>query len=234
MWNTTGPALQYPPPEGSYLHKLVCFPDGVTRPATTPYVPREGDLVFFDDHNKKWEFLYWVVGSGPPFHSGIVFRRPDGSMAVLESGPDDSLNVYILDVEPRLHQFKGTIWVRQCKHPLSPEASKNLTDFALAQEGKRYAFWRLILQCSPVRCRAGLRYKHYARTYLDRDAWLCSELVIAAGTVAGLFDPSIHPANAMYPRDFITDHKYPLRHNWEDAAMWRPDTAPVQGSLIPR
>ncbi len=68
-----------------------------------PYVPREGDIVFFDDMSKFWEFLYWIGHTKPPFHSGIVFKKPDGTLALLESGPDDTLHVYLLDVCPRLN-----------------------------------------------------------------------------------------------------------------------------------
>ena len=56
-----------------------------------PYEPREGDWLFFDDMSKWWTFLYAIADTAPPFHAGIVVKRPDGSLAVLESGPDDTL-----------------------------------------------------------------------------------------------------------------------------------------------
>jgi hypothetical protein len=223
----------------SFLHYLQRGPDHIYRPAVKNYQPQPGDMVFYDDYNVKWGILYAYVGSGPPFHSGIFFRRPDGSMAVLESGPDDNQYVFILDGVPRLHQFhrdfpKGDIWIRQLKTPLSKEASDQLTAFALAQEGKKYALGRLLLQGTPVRCRGPLRCKWFGKTDLNRDRWLCSELVVAGGTVAGLFDPNICHANAIYPRDIIGNHKYPIGHIWEDAALWRPSAHPVARSLIPR
>ena len=81
----------------------------------------------------------------PPFHVGIVVKRRDGSLAVLESGPDDTLHVYILEAWRRLHTFKGILQVRCCKKELSPEESAKLTHFAVEQEGKRYAMWRTVV-----------------------------------------------------------------------------------------
>jgi len=224
---------------GSYIHRLVKSPDNIYRPQTEAYQPQPGDMVFYDDYNTKWGMLYAYVGSGPPFHSGIFFRKPDGSMAVVESGPDDSHYVFVLDAVPRLNQFqrdfsKGDIWIRRVKTPLSKEASERLTEFCLAQEGKEYALGRLLLQGTPVRCRGHFRCKWFGKTDINRDRWLCSELVVAAGTVAGLFDPNVCHSNSIYPRDIIDNHKYPIGHIWEDAALWRPSPEPLQRSLIPR
>jgi hypothetical protein len=216
------------------LHRLVQFPDGAFRPVVEPYIPREGDMVFFDDYSTKWECLFRAVGTGPPFHSAIVFRLPNGLPAVIEAGADDGLVVAIEPAYQRLRRFKGDIWIRRCKRALTHEESRRLTEFALEQDGKPYAVTRLLMQATALRCRMGLRYQLFARTYLDRDSWLCSELVVAAGTVANLFDPKLHPANAMYPRDLVTDRYYSLRHNWEDPGLWEPSPQPVQGSLAPR
>jgi hypothetical protein len=220
---------------GSYLHRLAPGPDGQWRHRVDVYVPRPGDLVFFDDHSRKWEALYRWRGSGPPFHSGIVFALPDGSPALLEAGPDDTLWVEILDAVPRLQSFQGDIWVRQLRRPLCPEKSAELTAFALRQQGKRYALGRLLLQGTPIRCRGERRCKWWGKTRLDRCSWLCSEVVVAAGTVAGLFDPRVHFANAIYPRDIIFDDKYAdLGATWHEAARWTawPDQ-PIE-SFVPR
>jgi hypothetical protein len=161
-----------------------------------------------------------------PDHSGIICRLPDGRLAILESAPDDGklagMFVRLLVVSPRLHQFQGTICVRQVRQPHGKEQSARLTKFALAQEGKRYAVCRMLLQGTPFRCRTGLRAKLFGRTYLDRWSWFCSELVVAAGTTAGLFDPHIHQANRMYPRDMLYDDHYDLSSTWYPAAVWVP------------
>jgi hypothetical protein len=200
---------------------------GIVQRQIERYVPHEGDLILFDDHNPTWRFLYHMAGTDLPDHSGIVFTLPDGRPAFLESAPDDGklagLYVRLLLAQPRLHQFQGTIYIRRVRHPLSAERSARLTQFALAQEGKRYAVGRMLLQGTPFRCRTGLRAKLFARTSLDRWSWFCSELVIAAGTAAGLFDPHVHHANAMYPRDLLYDDHYDLSATWLPAAVWTPN-----------
>ena len=47
------------------------------------------------------------------------------------------------------------------------------------QQGTRY------------RSRGPIRELFLAETYLDRSSWFCSELVVAAGTVAGLFSDRV-------------------------------------------
>jgi hypothetical protein len=218
------------PPIPSYLLATHVEANGQITRAIEPYCPHEGDIVLFDDHNKFWFYMYKLVGSGMPDHSGIVVNLPDGRPAILESGPDDGkligLRVGLLDPVPRLEEFllqyHGTIYVRRLKAPLSQEQSNRLTDFALAQDGKRYALGRLLLQATPCRCRSGLRAKYFASTYMDRSGWLCSELVVAAGTAAGLFDPRIHHANRIYPLDMFDDKTYDLSGTWFPPAVWSP------------
>jgi hypothetical protein len=202
--------------DAGYL--LVRQPSGATH--AEPYEPHAGDLVLFDDLKLKWHILYRLVGTEPPDHSGIVVRLPDGRAALLESGPDNGTRVCLTESASRLHQFQGILWVRRLRNPLPAEPCQRLTDFAIAQEGKRYATCRLLLQGTPFRCRGILRKRYFGKTYLDRCSWLCSELVVAAGTAAGLFDPALHPANAIYPRDIIDDETYDLSATWLPAAVW--------------
>jgi hypothetical protein len=193
-----------------------------------PYLPREGDLIFYDDHNPFWLSLFALAGSGPPLHMGIVVRKADGALAVLEAGPDDTLWVELRDVVPRLHQFhkdyKGTVLIRPCKVSLDPQKSAALTRFAQAQRAKRYALVWLLAQATPFRVRGPLE-PFLARTDLGQDAWICSELTVAAGTVAGLCDPRVVRANAVYPRDLVDNQCYDLSAAWHDAAEWTPTTA---------
>src|SRR5262245_22441597 len=67
------------------------------------YRPREGDLVFFDDRNPAWMVLFAWAGTGPPLHMGIVVKKSDGTLAVLEAGPDDTVWVTLQELETRLH-----------------------------------------------------------------------------------------------------------------------------------
>jgi hypothetical protein len=215
----------------SYL--LTEAPAGATVEVhSEPFVPHEGDIVLFDENSPTWNFLYKMVGSGPPDHSGIVVRLPDGRPALLESGPDDGklagLRVCLIEAVPRLHEFlarfpQGRLYIRRVCCPLTPDQSAHLTEFALAQAGKHYAVGRLLLRATPARCRSGLRAKLFGKTYLDRSAWLCSELVVAAGTAAGLFDPHIHHANRIYPLDMLQDTTYDLSATWYKAGMWVPN-----------
>jgi hypothetical protein len=187
--------------------------------ADAPYRPAEGDLIFYDDRHALWRILFARAGSGPPLHMGIVVKRPGGELAVLEAGPDDSLWVARLPIAPRLRRFDGAITVRRCKVALTAERSAALTRFATAQDGKRYAVLRLLAQGTPFRAR-GPFGTALAATYLDRDAWICSELAVAAGTVAGLFDPRTVRANTVYPRDLVKDERYDLSAAWHPAAEW--------------
>jgi hypothetical protein len=190
-----------------------------------PYLPREGDLVFYDDHNLFWMILFAWAGTGPPLHVGIVVKKSDASLAILEAGPDDTVWVKLLDLAPRLHQFqehyRGTISIRRCKKELTKSQSEALTKFAEAQDGKRYAILRLLLQGTCFRTRGPIREWFLARTDLDRWSWICSELVVAAGTVAGLF-PSSVKSNVTYPRDIVDNHRHNLSRIWSDAEIWRP------------
>ncbi len=206
-----------------YVTTTVRGPDGRVQKVTRPYLPREGDLVFYDDHNVTWTLLFAWAGTGPPLHMGIIVKRPDGSLAVLEAGPDDKLNVYILDVPDRLKNFKGTITIRRCRTSLSREKSLAMTQFAQAQDGKRYAVIRLLLQGTAWRSRGPVREMFLANTYLDRVSWICSELAVAAGTVAGLFDPRVVRANVVYPQDLVDNHRFDLGNHWFDPELWRAE-----------
>lgn len=189
------------------------------------YRPRQGDMVFFDDHNPYWSVLFAWAGTGPPMHMGIVVKRYNGSLAILESGPDRSSWVTLQPVGLRLRQFDenyhGTISIRRCKNELTRPQSRALTYFAEAQEGKMFAFLRFLLQGTPLRSRGLIQELLLAQTPLDRWSWMCSELVVAAGTVAELFPPRVK-ATATYPQDIVNNLRHDLSKIWTDAEIWRP------------
>src|SRR5438045_5434820 len=130
---------------GSYIYTFEPGPNVQLMPRAYHYVPQPGDLVFFDDHNKNWEYGYKFVGSGPPFHSGLIIALPDGTPAIIESGPDDTMWVRILALPSRLQGFEGDVWIRQVRQPLTPEQNARLTEWALQQDHKHYALGRLLL-----------------------------------------------------------------------------------------
>ena len=202
-------------------------PNGKTESEVIRYEPRQGDLVFFDDRNTAWTALFAYAGTGPPLHMGMVFKKTDGSLAVLEAGPDDTTRVSLLHLQKRLHQFhqhysKGTIVIRRCKKELTAEQSAALTKFSQAQDGKRYAIGRLLLQGTSMRTRGPVREMLLGGTTVDRDSWICSELSVAAGTVAKLFDPKVVHSNVAYPLDLVNNARYDLSASWHDGALWLP------------
>jgi len=195
---------------------------GDWRQRSTTYVPHEGDMVFFNDHSVKWGILYKIVGSDAPYHVGLIFKKPDGVCAIAEAGPNDTLTCRVLELSPRLHGWEHTLLIRRCKKTLNAEQSTEMTNWAMAQDGKRYALGRLLLQATPVRCRGPLRRGYFGATYTDRDAYLCAELVIAGGTVGGIFDPQVHKANTIYPRDVVQDDIHDLSALYHEARVWLP------------
>jgi hypothetical protein len=204
----------------SYLFQMDVGPNHQIRLEPSCYHAQAGDIVLFDDHPQWADKLYRFCGTAAPFHAGIVFRQRDGSWAILEAGTNAVWKIFVFDLDERLHGFDGTILIRRLRTSLNKEQSNQLTEFCLAQEGKKYALGRLILQGTPLRAQGTWRRELFGRTVLDRDRWICSELVVAAATVAGVLDPQNYPANAMYPRDLCYDERYDLSPHYESAALW--------------
>jgi len=202
-----------------------------------PYYPQPGDILLYNYSCTLYSVLFRLIGTNTPTHAAIVIEHPQGGPAILEVGPHSHFhaftNVCIVDVLPRLSSYPGAIMVRRPCQPLSPEKSADLTRFAVAQNGKRFAVGRLALQITPFRCRWGLRRVLFARTCLDRQRWICSENVVAAATVAGLCDPKVHFANAMYPRDLCYDEHYDLSATYCPPVLWSADPHPhIEGNRV--
>jgi hypothetical protein len=206
----------------SYLFQIQAGPDQKTNLNGRHYDAQPGDLVLFDDHNTLTAKVYRWSGTGSPLHAAIVFRKQDGTPAILEAGTNAVMRVFIFDLDPRLRGFDGTILVRRLRKPLLPEQSLQLRDFAVAQEGKSYAIGRAILHASPLRPRNASFSQYFGRTVLDRDRWICSELAVAAATAAGVLDAETFPANMMLPRDLCYDERYDLSPYYFTPALWYP------------
>lgn len=194
-----------------------------------PYYPQAGDLLLYDYANRLYTLAFQAVGTGSPIHSAIAFERSDGSPALLDiTGPKVvTARVALLDVEPRLKTYQGSILVRRLRQPLPADKSAALTEFALAQENKPFAVGRLVVQGTPLRPRSGLRRQLFGQTHLDRQRWICSELTVAAATVAGLLDPAKHFANSIYPRDMAYDENYDFSNVFQTAVLWVAEPNPV-------
>src|SRR5262249_4957909 len=103
-------------------------------------------------------------------------------------------------------------------------------------DGKPYAVGRLMLQGTRFRERGPKDDMAKGTTILDRNSWICSELAVAAGTVAKLFDPKVVHSTVAYPRDLVDNARYDLREMWHDAASWcptRPKASVLTGPAPP-
>lgn len=209
-------------PRGSYLVQHVRMPNGQISSRTVPYEPRAGDLIFFNNHKPHWVVLYKMVGSDAPYHAGLIYRRANGDFMTVEAGPDDTAWCKVQPLLPRLQKFNGMLHIRRVKNQISEENERALERFAEAQDGKRYAWLRVLLQTTPFRCRTPVRREIFGATYTDRISYMCAELAVAGGTIAGLFDAKKHPGNAIYPRDILLDDFYDISATYHAAELWCP------------
>src|SRR4051812_37379201 len=165
---------------GSYLYRPAFCLDEVLRGPTEFYVPQPGDIMLRLDNSLFWRVTHYMALAFDPNGSGIVFARPDGTMAVLEAGPNDTMWVRTLDLLPHLREYAaaGRVWIRRRRVPLTPEQSCRLTAFALAQDGKWFALPRLGVQLTPFRTRGPLRTRFVGKPRGgERLSYFCSELV---------------------------------------------------------
>jgi hypothetical protein len=217
-------------PCDSYIYEPAYCLDQKLRGQPRPYQPQPGDIMLYTDGNVFWEITHDLALAFQPHGSGIVVRRPDGTLGTLEAGPNDTFFVRILDTIPHLKEYEcsGPVWIRQRKTPLTPEQSECLTAFALRQEWKRFAIIRLGGQLTPLRCRGPLRTYFLGKYQGDRDTYFCSELVTTACCAANLIDPTIARPSATYPHDLFYDRSFNLYLNthfslacsWEPPARW--------------
>jgi hypothetical protein len=193
-------------------------------PQTAPYEPRPGDIVLYDDFNKFHHFVFKLAHTSSPTHVAMVVARADGTPALLDlTGPRViTAKVCIIDLETRFKNYKGVIMVRRIREPLTPEHSRDLTRFAESESGKSFALGRVMLQATPFCPRTGLRRELFGRTFLTRDRWFCSELVVAGGAAAHVFDPNRCCANATYPRDLAFDETLDLSRAYHPPVFWSP------------
>jgi hypothetical protein len=192
----------------SLLYQPAYCTDDVWLAPARPYLPQPGDIFLASDRGLMARAAHWVVGAAGVHHSGIVFARPDGRLAILEAGPYNTIRVQTLDVLPHLrcHERRGEkVWIRQRRLPLTPEQSARLTAWALAQDGKRFAVARLGAQLTPFRSRGPLRTYYIGGPHGERPSYFCSELVMESCVAAGLVDPASARPAATYPRDLFMD-----------------------------
>ncbi len=218
---------QTPECGGSFLYQPAFCIDEVLRCPAEAYLPQPGDILLRLDHSKFWRITHWMALAFDPNGSAIVFARPDGSLAVLEAGPNDTMWVRTLDLLPHLREYAaiGRVWIRKRRVPLTPEQSCRLTEFALAQDGKRFALQRLGLQLTPFRPRGPLRTRFVGKPHGGcLRTYFCSELVCEACVAAGLLDPERTRPSATYPRDLFYGRSFNpfINHHLDINAGWYP------------
>jgi hypothetical protein len=213
-----------------YLYQTVTKPDDGLRGPANPYYPQPGDIFLSTDHLLIARIGHKLAGASSPHHSGLIIMRQDGSLATLESGPHDTLWVKVLDLQENLGQYEDegeTIWVRRRKTPLTAEQSQRLTDFAMTQNGKLFAWGRVIGQLTPFRSR-GPWTSSVGGPHGNRFSYFCSELVLETLVAAGMLDPSRTRPAATYPCDlfygkssnsFINEN-LDINASWEPPAPW--------------
>src|ERR1700693_6200225 len=134
-----------PAPPPSYLcQPAYCIDDELRRP-TVAYVPQPGDILLATDVNWFWSLTHDLAGAFEPHNSAIVVQRADGSLGILEAGPNDTTRCTIMPLLPHLKEYcdKGPVWIRKRRTPLTPEQNACLTAFAERQDGKLFALARL-------------------------------------------------------------------------------------------
>src|SRR5439155_14510205 len=127
------------------------------------------------------------------------------------------------------------VWIRQRAVPLTPEQSAKLTEFAMEQDGKRFALIRLGQQLTLLRPRGPVKTCFCGKAHgPDRSSYYCAELVMEALVAAGLVDADTARPAATYPRDMFMDaslNPYLNKHLrlapcWNPPARWTSGCEP--------
>lgn len=219
-----------PAPPPSYLCQPAYCIDDVLRRPTEAYVPQPGDILLATDVNWFWSLTHNLALAFEPHNSAIVVQRADGSLGILEAGPNDTTRCSILPLLPHLKEYcdKGPVWIRKRKTPLTAEQNACLTAWAERQNGKLFALGRLLGQLTPLRSRGPLRTFVVGKPHGDRLGYYCAELAVESCVAAGLIDAKTARPCATYPHDLFFDHSYnpyisrhlPLAGDWYPPARW--------------
>lgn len=214
----------------SFLYQPAYCIDDVIRGPAVAYVPQPGDVLLATDCNWFWSLTHNLAFAFEPHNSALIVRRCDGSLGVLEAGPNDTTRVRILPLLEHLKEYadKGPVWIRKRRTPLTPEQCAALTDFAERQDGKLFALVRLAGQLTPLRSRGPLRTYVIGRPHGDRCGYYCAELVCEALVACGALDARTTRPCATYPHDLFFDQSYnlyishhlPLVCDWYPPARW--------------
>jgi hypothetical protein len=214
----------------SYLYQPAFCMDKKLRGPAEPYVPQPGDIMLATDRNLFWKITHDLALAFEPHNSAIFYARRDGSLGILEAGPNDTLFIRGLDAFPHLVKYhdKGPVWIRKRRTPLTAEESAKLTHWAECQEGKWFALPRMGLLLTPFRNRGPLRTWVLGKSNPNRLGYYCSELVNESLVAADLMDREIARPSATFPHDLFFDKSfnpyinrhYRLGDCWYPPARW--------------
>jgi hypothetical protein len=221
-------AVRASPAPFGYLYQPAYSLDARPRLPAEEYSPQPGDLLLPNNPSLFGTISYALAGTGRPTHSAVVFALPDGSPAVLEAWASKGAVVAVTPLRTWLDGYKGKVWCRRRKVPISAEQSACLTEFALLNDKKPYALLRVAALVTPFRHRGYFRTTYIGRPHGIRRAYYCSEIVLEALVYAGLLDPETTRPTATYPRDMFFDHSnipHIDRHlglacDWHVPAFW--------------
>jgi len=224
-----------------FLYQPAFCCDQELRGPAAPYCPQPGDIIFYTDYTIFWCVTHNYAGAGHPHHSGIIVRRPDGSLGAMEAGPYDTLHIRILDLPGHFRKYSEMgepMWVRRRRVPLTCEQSAALTAWAMAQEGKRFALIRQGAQLTNIRCRGRWKINYVGHSDPNRCSYFCSELVTEALVAAGLIDCETARPCCTYPSDLFYGHShnhYIDEHldlsEWDPPARWLECPIPALGII---
>lgn len=224
--------------------------DKVPRYPARRYDPQPGDVLLMSDPTPRSRLFYALALTGAPGHGGVVVRRPDGSLGLLEAGFNESLWTRVVPLDYRLAHYPGAVWVRRLCRPLTRDQDARLTAFACAADGTRYSVLGISVQITPLSHRGLFRTSHLGRSRGPGRRLFCSEAILEALVAARAVDPDIARPSATYPRDLFFDRALnpyvnrhpPLAGGWDPPALWTPvvgvaakgkDRRPVAGVVIP-
>jgi hypothetical protein len=216
------------PPEAiGYLYQPAFEVEGELRGPGRPYHPQAGDIFLSSDKLRIAVVGHMLVGSQGVHHSGLIILRPDGRPASLEAAPHHVRWVRVLDIDDNLARYSeegNSVWIRQRKTPLTPEQSKLLCEFAMNQDGKKFAWERVMMQVTPFCARRHLRNTSMGGPHGERRRYFCSELALETLLHAGLLDPERTRPSATYPGDlfFGTSENSWINENLDINASWEP------------
>jgi hypothetical protein len=234
---TVSPRIALEPETIGYLYQPAFEERGELRGPIRPYHPQPGDIFLSTDRMRIAVIGHKLAGGQGIHHSGLIVLRPDGTPATLEAGPHHVRWVRVLDIPDNLGRYLdegNSVWIRQRKTPLTAEQSKLVTEFAMSQDGKHFAWERIMMQVTPFRSRSHLWHSSMGGPHGERRRYFCSELALETLLAAGLLDPERTRPSATYPGDLFfgaSDNSFinqnlDINSSWEPPARWTLSPGP--------